>query len=270
MNASATRLVVQRYEDALHQIARLKRENNDLQETVRSNEIKTIRLVDHYKKEIDSQTNTALRLKGELRSLMLKREQSRQDKYTWIEEDELRSKENELINVIYLLEDEIQALKADKEKQSEEFRRKNLVNEANVKQSFLHDIDTFRTQISNELCVEVKDALEGTIADNDRLKSNFRALLGELENLQASRDMKHRELLRTRRELDLLRGEHTLLLARAEHNEQEQLLPDLATHSDLTTSSDDEILEGEDTSRHGKATRGSSLEDYFTRCIRQS
>lgn len=215
---TATRIVVERYDESLKQIAQLKRENFALKEIIRVNEIKAINLIEHYKTEIDTQTKLAISLQDELRARehfeLLKRHRIFRDQSTWIEEEELQSKENELMAVIYALEDELQALKDDQQKRTRDFERKALENEANVKQSFMQDIDSFRSQLSSSVCHEVRGALADTVADNQRLAIEFRLLLQEMEKIQMSRDEKDRELSRTKRELDLLKQTHQLMTSR--------------------------------------------------------
>lgn len=208
-NVAVTKLAVQRYDELLQQITLLKRENHELKQSLRDNEIKAGQLIEHYKSEIDAQTIFATGLKDELRVReeveLIKRSRHFRDQSTWIEEQELRSKENELISIIYMLEDEIQALKDDKIKQAIEFEREAVSNKENIKQSFMKDIDELRSRISCSVCDEVKAAIADTITDNHRLKSEFLLLLQEMERLQESRDEKDKELTRTRRELELLK-----------------------------------------------------------------
>ncbi|KAL3774768.1 LOW QUALITY PROTEIN: hypothetical protein ACHAW5_000288 [Stephanodiscus triporus] len=212
---TATRIVVERYDEALKQIAHLKRENLALKEIIRANEIKTMNLIEHYNTEIDTQAKLAIELKEELcareRLEVLKRHRNFRDQGTWIEEEELQSKENELVAVIYSLEDEIQELKDDQQKQARNFERKAIENEANVKQSFLRDIDAFRSQLSSSVCDEVRGALTDTVCDNQRLAFEFRLILQEMEKIQVSRDEKDNELSRTKRELELLKHTHQLM-----------------------------------------------------------
>ena len=100
-------------------------------------------------------------------------------------------------------------------KQTRDFERKALENEANVKQSFLQDTDSFRSQLSSSVCQEVRGTLADTVAGNQCLAIKFRLLLQELEEIQMSRDEKDRELSRTKRELDLLKQMHQLMTSRS-------------------------------------------------------
>ena len=206
-NISAISSAVKKYDDSLQQIAQLKRENNNLKTVIRTNDIKAMKLIDHYKQEIESQTKLVINLKDELRARermeILNRQRNYRDQCTWIEEQELQTKEDELLKIIYLLEDEIATLKEDLVRQKQDFERKQLINNENVKQSFMKDIDVFRSQISNDVCDEVREALADTLSDNERLTSEFRLLLNEMHNLQKSRDEKANELSRAKRELQL-------------------------------------------------------------------
>ena len=206
-NISAISSAVKKYDDSLQQIAQLKRENNNLKTVIRTNDIKAMTLIDHYKQEIESQTKLVINLKDELRARermeILNRQRNYRDQCTWIEEQELQTKEDELLKIIYLLEDEIATLKEDLVRQKQDFERKQLINKENVKQSFMKDIDVFRSQISNDVCDEVREALADTLSDNERLTSEFRLLLNEMHNLQKSRDEKANELSRAKRELQL-------------------------------------------------------------------
>ena len=116
----ATRIVVKRYDESLKQIAQLKPENFALNEIIWVNEIKDINLIEHYKTKIDTQTKLANSTQDKLRARehfkLLKWHRSFCDQSTWIEEEELQSKENTLMAVIYMLEDKIQALKDDQQK----------------------------------------------------------------------------------------------------------------------------------------------------------
>lgn len=253
---TATRIVVERYDEALKQIAHLKRENLALKEIIRVNEIKTMNLIEHYNTEIDTQTKLAIELKEELRARerleVLKRHRNYRDQGTWIEEEELQSKENELVAVIYSLEDEIQALKDDQQKRSRNFERKAIENEAKVKQSFLRDIDAFRSQLSSSVCDEVRGALTDTVCDNQRLALEFRLLLQEMEKIQVSRDEKDTELSRTKRELELLKHTHQLLVRKMKR----QIPLESKTSETNDASASEE-----------KPEAGSSLEDYFKKCM---
>lgn len=267
-DVAATRVVAQRYEDALRQIACLKRQNNELKELIRGNEIKAMQLIGHFTSEIDAQTNLAAKLKGELRARddleLLKRQRDFRDQSTWIEEDELQSKEKEMLAIIYVLEDEIQALKDDKMQQMQEFDRQALVNQANVKQSFLRDVDAFRSQISNSVCGEVRDALVDTIADNERLTREFRLLLHEMEKLQVSRDKKDDELSRTNRELEFLIHKDQLMASKMQCRSSEK-----RTRVQSSTQTTREGVEEVINSKR-KAAVGSSLEEYFKQCIKNT
>ena len=205
-NISATKIAVQKYDELLQQISLLKRENHELKEVIRDNEIKAGLLIDHYQSEIDTQTLVANGLKDELRARegMVVRNQNRdfREVSTWIEEHELLSKENELFAIINALEDEIQTLKGDKIEQTIEFERKTRDNRENAMQSVMLDVN-LRSRNSDTEYEEVRRAIEETVSDNHRLKSEFRLLLRELEKLQVSMDQKNVELARTKRELEL-------------------------------------------------------------------
>jgi hypothetical protein len=205
-NISATKIAVQKYDELLQQISLLKRENHELKEVIRDNEIKAGLLIDHYQSEIDTQTLVANGLKDELRARegMEVRNQNRdfREVSTWIEEHELLSKENELFAIINALENEIQTLKGDKIEQTIEFERKTRENRENAMQSVMLDVN-LRSRNSDTEYEEVRRAIEETVSDNHRLKSEFRLLLRELEKLQVSMDQKNVELARTKRELEL-------------------------------------------------------------------
>ena len=253
---AATRIVVERYDESLKQIAQLKRENFELKEIIRVNGIKAINLIGHYKTEI-------LSLQDELRARekfeLLKQQRNFHDQSTWIEEEELQYKESELVAVIYALEDEIQSLKDDQQKRARDFERKALEHEANVKQSFLQDIDSFRSQLSVSVCHEVRGALADTVADNQRLAIEFRLLLQEMEKLQISRDEKDIDLTRTKRELELLKHKYQLMTSRLKRQVSKQ--GRTAAPSETSEAKNDASCSEE------KAEAGSSIEDYFKKCI---
>lgn len=213
-NIAATKVAVQKYDELLQQITTLKRENHELKEIIRSNEERAGLLIEHYKSEIEAQTHVVTGLKDELRSKdemeMIIKSRTFHDVSTWIEEHELLSKEKELFDIINVLEDEIQSLMNDKINQAMKFEKKTIANQENIKQSFMQDVNDLRNRISESVCEEVRDAIEHTINDNHRLKSEFRLLLLELEKVQESRDRKDIELIRTRRELELLRQTNKL------------------------------------------------------------
>lgn len=224
---AATRGVVERYDESLKQIAQLKRENNALKDIIQVNETKTVHLLEHYKTEIDKQTQLATEFKDELRVRekleMMKRLRNFRDQSTWIEEQEIQCKENELIAVIYSLEDEVQALQENLEEKTRDHERQSIDREANLKHSFLQDIDALRSRLSSSVIDEVGGALADTISDNKRLGFEFRMLLQEMERMQASRDEKDKELTRTRRELELVK--HTNLLMGKRHKRLQELCP---------------------------------------------
>ena len=269
---AATRIVVERYDESLKQIAQLKRENFALKEIIRVNEIKAVNLIEHYKTEIETQTKMAISLQDELRARkhfeLLHRHRNFRDQSTWIEEEELQSKENELMSVIYALEDELQALKDDQQQRTRDFERKALENEANVKQSFLQDIDSFRSQLSSSVCHEVRGALADTVADNQRLAIEFRLLLQEMEKIQMSRDEKDRELSRTKRELDLLMQTHQLMTSRLKRQVSRKEDRCTAPAQSNQLESETSETQHDASCSEKKAEASSSLEDYFKKCIR--
>ncbi|KAL9186101.1 hypothetical protein ACHAXT_005339 [Thalassiosira profunda] len=271
---AATRIVVQRFEDALRQIASLKKQNYELKEIIRGNEIKAMRLVDNANGEVEAQTALVTRLRGEIherdRQERLKRERDFRDQSTCIEEEELASKEKELIAIIDLLEDEIQALKDDQVKQKEEFERQALVNQANIKQSFLQDIDAFRSQINDSVCEEVRDALADTIADNERLTNQFRLLLQEMERLQVSRDRKDRELARAKREMQFLAHRNHLLSDKLESQARSEERRRVRAEASMSSATSEQAVVGDEGREKRKAASGATLEEYFRRCIRDS
>ena len=283
-NISAISSAVKKYDDSLQQIAQLKRENNNLKTVIRTNDIKAMKLIDHYKQEIESQTKLVINLKDELRARermeILNRQRNYRDQCTWIEEQELQTKEDELLKIIYLLEDEIATLKEDLVRQKQDFERKQLINNENVKQSFMKDIDVFRSQISNDVCDEVREALADTLSDNERLTSEFRLLLNEMHNLQKSRDEKANELSRAKRELQLAMQKNKMMGGRITEQirlEQERCAA-IAMQSESSSSRNgtereevDGIVEdGGNTNNTRKATVGSTLEDYFKQCIKNA
>ena len=270
-------IVVNKYDNALQQISQLKRENNKLQTIIRSNDLKALKLIDHYKREIDQQTRLASSLKDEIRQRdhqeILNRQRNYRDQATWIEEQELQSKENELLSIIYMLEDEITSLKDDKVKQQQDFERQTLLNQENVKRSFQRDIDTFRSQISNDVCEEVREVLADTCSDNDRLTTQFMLLLTEMEQLQVSRDEKAHELTKARRQVSLLMQKNKLMGSRIHQQirrEQERIRK-LSNKSEQSFPDDevDEIVQ--DSGKKGrKSSDVSTLEDYFKQAIRDA
>ena len=270
-------IVVNKYDNALQQISQLKRENNKLQTIIRSNDQKALKLIDHYKREIDQQTRLASSLKDEIRQRdhqeILNRQRNYRDQATWIEEQELQSKENELLSIIYMLEDEITSLKDDKVKQQQDFERQTLLNQENVKRSFQRDIDTFRSQISNDVCEEVREVLTDTCSYNDRLTTQFKLLLNEMEQLQVSRDEKAHELTKARRQVSLLMQKNKLMGCRIHEQirrEQERVRK-LSNKSEQSYPDDevdiDEIVQD---SRKNRKTSTSTLEDYFKQAIRDA
>ena len=267
-------IVVNKYDNALQQISQLKRENNKLQTIIRSNDLKALKLIDHYKREIDQQTRLASSLKDEIRQRdhqeILNRQRNYRDQATWIEEQELQTKENELLSIIYMLEDEITSLKDDKVKQQQDFERQTLLNQENVKRSFQRDIDTFRSQISNDVCEEVREVLADTCSDNDRLTTQFKLLLNEMEQLQLSRDEKAHELSKARRQVSLLLQKNKLRIHEQIRREQERVRK-LSNKSDQSFPDDevDEIVQ-DSRKKDRKTSDTSTLEDYFKQAIRDA
>jgi hypothetical protein len=168
--------------------------------------------------------------------------------------------------VIYALEDELQALKDDQQKRTRDFERKALENEANVKQSFLQDIDSFRSQLSSSVCHEVRGALADTVADNQRLAIEFRLLLQEMEKIQMSRDEKDRELSRTKRELDLLKQTHQLMTSRLKRQVSRKQDRRTAPAQSNQLESETSETKNDSSCSEKKAEASSSLEDYFKKC----
>ena len=271
-DVSTTKVIVQRFDKALRQIATLQRQNNDLNEIIRDNELKALKLIDHYQSDIDAQTNLATKLKSELRARdeleRLKRQRNFREQGTEIEDDELQeAREKELLDIIYLLEDEISSLKDDQIKQNEDFERRTLASEANVKQSFLKDIDAFRAHISDSVCDEVREALAATIADNERLTREYRLVLRELEKIQISRDQKDKELRRTRWEMEFLQHKNQLMATRVQHHISEEQRRKCDMRSLQRATSD---CAGAEDGNERKRKAAAGLEEYLRQCIRNN
>jgi hypothetical protein len=264
---AATRIVVERYDESLKQIAHLKRENLALKEIIHVNEIKTMNLIEHYNAEIDALTKFTNDLKDELcerdQLELSKRQRNFRDQSTWIEEEEIKSKDNALVAVIYALEDEIQALKDGEQNRARAFELKALENEANIKKSFVQDIDAFRNQISSSVCNEVRGALADTVADNQRLALQYRILLQEMEKIQVSRDEKDIELRKVKRHYELLKHAHQLTKRQMNHTQDRG-----NAHVEHTDQFERDTSQANDVSgREEKAQTDSGLEDCFKKCL---
>ncbi|KAL3816153.1 hypothetical protein ACHAXA_001640 [Cyclostephanos tholiformis] len=259
--AAATRIVVERYDESLKQIAHLKRENHALREFIQVNEIKTLNMIEHYNAEIDAQTKFANDLKDELCARdqleQLRRHRNFRDQSTGIEEGELQSKENELVAVIYALEDEIQRLKDDEKIRLQNYERMALENEANVKKSFLQDIEAFRCHLSSSVCNEVRGALADTAADNQRLAFQFGLLLQEMEKIQVSRDEKDKELSRLKLEHQLMR--------RHMYHVKDRRTPEHAYLDPMELESGK--INNDSSGNEEKTPSDIGLENYFKKCL---
>eukprot|EP00970_Alexandrium_tamarense_P011627 scaffold2552_cov172-Alexandrium_tamarense.AAC.26 len=246
-----THRVVQRYDEALQQVASLTREIRKLKEELRRNQIDSLELVGQYEDELALQSEMVTNLKKERHEQDLaeqtKRQVSTRDVATWIGQSDFVSKETELENVIDLLEDEIQGLKQSSRKQRDDFQRQSIVNQAAVKHLARED-----------LCNEVHDVITELLMDNERLRQEFSAVLSEMEKIQVSREVQGKELARTKRELDFLRYRDKLMRQR-----QMQLIAEDASRNADTSK---------DTSNNDKADEAisDSLEEYFTQCFKNS
>lgn len=273
-------MAVKKYDDALKQMAELKRENNTLKITIRSNEVKASKLINYYTLDIDNQTQLATKYKDEIRERDQQEILNRQRKYceqaTFIEDFELESKENELLSIIFLLEDEIQALKSDQVRLQEEFDRRTIVNQEKVKQSFINDIDVLRNETYNDICDEVGEALTDTAADNKRLTSQFKQILDELQKVQLSRDQYAKELLKAQRHISLLTQKNRLIERRMKEKDciRHRTTSDDNIHNMQTNSpSTDKDKVHNDAMQQNtadNAVKSSSLEDYFKQCIKDA
>ena len=274
-----TRHVVEQYDGALKQIAVLTKENRSLREKIRENEINAMRLIAHYEEEVDTHTNLVAKLRKDLHALEIDRankQQSVNDKSTWIEQGDLQSDETEMLNKIYMLENEIQSLKDNRIKQISEFERKHLVNQANIKQTFEEKVEVLRQIASDAVCNEVQDALVEILRDNDRLTNEFRVLLRELEKLQVSRERENKELLKTRQDLEFMEYKYKSM-----KSSQRRVLKEAVcqycekkytslTHPNLMSES--EVMECSKVQSVGesKSLVLCSLEDYFKQCLKKS
>lgn len=259
MLTEETRRVVERYDSALQKIALLKNENRSLKESIRMNEVKALRLIRHYQNDIDERTNTITRLYDERRAQEQYEEQQRQrqysDKSTCIEEGDFKSREVELEQIIFMLEDEIQALKDNQHAQQEDFERQTLHNEALAKKSFNQNLNVLRSMATDAVSAEVADALSELLRDNERLSGEFREVLNEMERLQVSKEALSKELVRTRRELDFTRYREKLLedkLGAIEVKKNEEACSNACAS--------DDVQESEPPSN--------SLEEYFKESLR--
>ena len=272
-HVDATRIVARRYEEALAKAALLQRRNNELAETVRRNEIQTARLIAHYRGESDAQTDLVAELRAELRAgeerERERRARTTRDRGTMIDEEEVRSREQEYIALVNILEDETRALKEDRDAREEEFARRGQAHRADVRQSFLQNIDVLREQVTGAVCGEVHDALTDTLADNERLTREFRQLLGETEQLQASRERKDRALAETKRELELLRQQQLLAtsVGRDRRREDADRRRDASPVAPEASPREDEGVE--DDVDDGTRER-TDLGKYFRKCIQNA
>jgi hypothetical protein len=251
-----TRRVVERYDAALQQIAHLKSENRSIKEHLRENEVKVMRLISHYQKDIDDRTNAITRLNDERRAReiyeMNQRRKQFSDKSTEIDDD-FNSREAELERIIYLLEDEIQALKENHRIQQEEFDRQALHNQALAKKSFDKNINVLRMMATEAVSTEVADALTELLCNNERLSSEFREVLNEMEQLHMSREALSKELVRTRRELEFMAYREKLITKKL-HDEKMK-----GRDADALSCTED-LLDD--------AMPSNSLEEYFKESLR--
>ena len=111
----------------------------------------------------------------------------------------MRSREREYIALVDVLEDEVRALREDRDAREEEYARRGRAHHAEVWQSLLRNVDVLREEVTGAVCGEVRDALADTLADHARRTRAFRQLLGKTEQLQASREQKDRALAETTR-----------------------------------------------------------------------
>ena len=253
-----TKRVVERYDEALHQIAVLKSENRSLKEHLRQNNVKVMRLIAHYQEEIEERTNTISQLNDAHRAQEVYEKKQRQrqysDKGTGIEEGDFNSREAELEKVIYMLEDEIQTLKDDHRFQKEEFERQNLHNQVLAKRSFNDNIDVLRGLATDAVSADVADAMMDLLRDNERLSNEFRDVLDEMEHLQMSREELSKELSRARRELDFMTYRERLM------EEKLQTMKTRNEEEDGSTCTPDKMNE--------VAVASDSLEEYFKESLR--
>lgn len=253
-----TKRVVERYDEALHQIAVLKSENRSLKEHLRQNNVKVMRLIAHYQEEIEERTNTISQLNDAHRAQEVYEKKQRQrqysDKGTGIEEGDFNSREAELEQVIYVLEDEIETLKDDHRFQKEEFERQNLHNQVLAKRSFNDNIDVLRGLATDAVSADVADAMMDLLRDNERLSNEFRDVLDEMEHLQMSREELSKELSRARRELDFMTYRERLM------EEKLQTMKTRNEEEDGSTCTPDKMNE--------VAVASDSLEEYFKESLR--
>lgn len=249
---------MERYDVALQQIAHLKIENRSLKEHLRRNDVKVMRLINHYQQEIDERTHTITELNDERRAReqyqMQQRHRQFSDKSTEISEGDFNTKVTELEQIIYVLEDEIQALKESHRLQQEHFERQTLHNEALVKKSFNQNIDALRSIATDSVSAEVAEALSDLLYDNERLSTEFRNVLDEVERLQLSRDALSKELVMTRRELDFMTYTKEKLM-----EEKLDAFKMKRERCSYVPSSVDEVQEREPSN---------SLEEYFRESLR--
>ncbi len=264
-----TRRVVRRHESAQNQISRLTHENRLLKEQIQENEVKVLGLISHYQNEIECQAQLVSSLKSELRDMERKRGgkgKSVSDKSTRIDEGDFKSRESDLQQLVLALKNEVGSLKKKQIIERNDFERRSLINQAEVKKSFDEDVDVIKRLASEAVCNEVREAIEATLCDNERLAREFRALLIEMEITQKNLDNKCTELNKTKRELEFTRHREEILLAKSVNglfkgNDGRKKIEEIPCQKPVSVDNSNK----DDTSR-----MDFKLEKYFARCIEES
>lgn len=252
-----TRRIVERYDSALRQIALLKSENRSLKESMRMNEVKVLRLINHYQQDIEERTNTITRLHDERRAQEMLETRRRQKQYsdqsTEIGEGDFNAREAELEQIIHVLEDEIDALKESHRLQQEDFERQTLHNEALARKSFENNIGVLRRLTTDEVSAEVADTISQLLRDNKGLSKQFREVLNEMERLQESRENLSKDLVRTRRELGFMKYKEKMLEEKLEA---------------VAMSKQDACAQEYATDEAREAKTSDTIEEYFKESLR--
>jgi hypothetical protein len=214
-----TRVLVEKYDESLKVIAALNAENRSLQVVIENEKAKASTLIDHYQDQICAQTARLAELKESIRARDITEKKDNQkrkihDDCISIELREARAKEVALLGRIQGLEQEVERLKYRQIQQNEESERKNLFDQAEMKESFETKFESLRQQLVSNMYEEMGDVLAKTIQVNDKLTVQLKTVHSELESLQISQHEKDKDLSLAKREIKLLKYKEKMMAQR--------------------------------------------------------
>ncbi|KAK1744518.1 hypothetical protein QTG54_005051 [Skeletonema marinoi] len=214
-----TRLLVEKYDDSLKVNAALNAENRSLRVDIENKEANASTLIEHYQDQICDQTARLEELKEIIRVKDIAEMEEKQrrkvhDDSISIKLHEAGAKEVALLGRIQVLEEEVERMTCAQIQQREESEQKHLSEQVAMKESFENEFESLRQKLVSNMYQEMGDVMAKTMQLNDKLTSQLKTALAEMESMQITLQEKEKEVSFAKREIKLLKYKEKMMAQR--------------------------------------------------------